>query len=544
MFIRNILSAVIAIAACSSLQGVYASEASTDLTGATFKSAINQGTTFVKFYSPQCGHCIKLAPSWEQAAVEHLSLRTSKDFKFAEVNCIIEGDICDDNNVEGYPSMQLFNNGKNVNVYKGDRTPEALGTFAEEQAAEYDPKATRADVPNQHGKVIVLDSKSYKETIQNGPWLVEYYAPWCGHCKALAPIYDKLAVALKGKVNVAKVDCPANEDVCRSQGVRAYPTIKLHQQGTAIEFNKQRNIETLTAFALGALEPSVKSITMNDLDDISNAQDVSFIFVHDKTTSADDLKVIDKLSQTYYEQLPFYSSSDSEVASHFGVSTPTLIVLKDNSHFTYSGSLSNIGAIQAWILQVRVPIVTTVVNKNAKTVLNEPGWLMLGLFDPTKSTTIRARKALIDTAVAYKQKGRSSPVDGKPLRFAMLDGTKWSKYIHVYNVEMLNLPVIVAVNNNAELFYPVSTDGRRVELDQESLEEYIKAIQEGALEAQSTLSYTQKAFRQVQERVQSGASVISNHPFMTLALAAAVVYGVVKKLGASEQRYEGLAKSD
>lgn len=292
------------------------------------------------------------------------------------------------------------------------------------------------------------------------------------------------------------------------------------------------------------IRPSVKSITMNDLDDISNTQDVSFIFVHDKTTSADDLKVIDKLSQTYYEQLPFYSSSDSEVASHFGVSTPTLIVLKDNSHFTYSGSLSNIGAIQAWILQVRVPVVTTVVNKNAKTVLNEPGWLMLGLFDPTKSTTIRARKALIDTAVAYKQKGRSSPVDGKPLRFAMLDGTKWSKYIHVYNVEMLNLPVIVAVNNNAELFYPVSTDGRRVELDQESLEEYIKAIQEGALEAQSTLSYTQKAFRQVQERVQSGASVISNHPFMTLALAAAVVYGVVKKLGASEQRYEGLAKSD
>ncbi|KAF9028838.1 hypothetical protein BGZ52_006498, partial [Haplosporangium bisporale] len=107
MFIRNILSAVIAIAACSSLQGVNASEASTDLTGATFKSAINQGTTFVKFYSPQCGHCIRLAPSWEQAAVEHLSLRTSKDFKFAEVNCLIEGDICDDNNVESYPSMQL-----------------------------------------------------------------------------------------------------------------------------------------------------------------------------------------------------------------------------------------------------------------------------------------------------------------------------------------------------------------------------------------------------------------------------------------------------
>lgn len=147
-----------------------------------------------------------------------------------------------------------FNKGKKVQDYKGDRTAEALGGFAEEQAAKYDSKVTHADVPNQHGKVIVLNSKNYKETIQDGPWLVEYYAPWCGHCKALAPIYDELAVALKGKVNVAKVDCPANEEVCRNQGVRAYPTIKLHQQGTAVDFNKQRNLETLAAFALGALE--------------------------------------------------------------------------------------------------------------------------------------------------------------------------------------------------------------------------------------------------------------------------------------------------
>ncbi|KAG0025298.1 hypothetical protein BGZ81_007259 [Podila clonocystis] len=546
MFIRNILSIVVAITACSSLRGVNASEASTDLTSATFKSAISQGTTFVKFYSPRCPHCISLAPFWEQAAVDHQSLRNTKDFKFAEVNCILEGDVCDDNKVESYPSMQLFNKGNKVQDYNGGRTTEALGSFAEEKAAEYDPKAIRANISNQHGKVIVLNSKNYKETIQDGPWLVEYYAPWCGHCKALAPIYDELAVALKGKVNVAKVDCTTNDDLCRSQGVRAYPTIKLHQQGTAVYFNKQRNLETLTAFALGALESSVKPITLNDLEGINSAQDVSFVFVHDKNTNAEDLKAIDKLSQTYYEQLPFYSSSDSEVAAHFGVSAPALIVQKDNRHYTYSGSLSNPGNIQAWILQVRVPTVTTVVNKNAKTVLNEPGWLLLGLFDPKKSSTVRARQALIETALAYKQKGRSSSlVGGKPLRFAMLDGTKWSKYIReAYSVETLNLPVIVAVNNNDDLFYPVSADGLRVGLDQESLEEYIKAIQEGTLEAQSTLSYTQKAFRQVQERVQSGASVISNHPFIAMGLAAAVVYGVVKKLGASEQRYEGLAKSD
>lgn len=47
------------------------------------------------------------APTWEQMAVDLQDLEDTKHFKFAEVNCLMEGDICDDNNVRGYPSLQL-----------------------------------------------------------------------------------------------------------------------------------------------------------------------------------------------------------------------------------------------------------------------------------------------------------------------------------------------------------------------------------------------------------------------------------------------------
>jgi len=47
------------------------------------------------------------APTWEEVAVEYHGLEQEKGFKFAEVNCLIEGDVCDDNNVRGYPSLQL-----------------------------------------------------------------------------------------------------------------------------------------------------------------------------------------------------------------------------------------------------------------------------------------------------------------------------------------------------------------------------------------------------------------------------------------------------
>jgi hypothetical protein len=48
-----------------------------------------------------------LAPTWEQLAVNHQDWANTKDFKFAEVNCLLEGDLCYDNNVRSYPDMQL-----------------------------------------------------------------------------------------------------------------------------------------------------------------------------------------------------------------------------------------------------------------------------------------------------------------------------------------------------------------------------------------------------------------------------------------------------
>lgn len=93
---------------------------------------------------------------------------------------------------------------------------------------------------------------SYKDVVvdNDNDVLVEFYAPWCGHCKALAPKYEELAqkYPTSSKVTIAKIDATANDVPEEIQG---FPTIKLFAAGAKTEpitYSGSRTIEDLAAF--------------------------------------------------------------------------------------------------------------------------------------------------------------------------------------------------------------------------------------------------------------------------------------------------------
>ncbi|KAI0264425.1 thioredoxin-like protein [Gloeopeniophorella convolvens] len=102
--------------------------------------------------------------------------------------------------------------------------------------------------------VLELDPDNFDSAIGQGkPGLVEFFAPWCGHCKNLAPIYEQLADAFshaKDKVVVAKVDADGvGKPLGKKYGVTGFPTLKwFDAQGTVSDYEGGRDLDALAGF--------------------------------------------------------------------------------------------------------------------------------------------------------------------------------------------------------------------------------------------------------------------------------------------------------
>jgi thioredoxin 1 len=86
-------------------------------------------------------------------------------------------------------------------------------------------------------KIANLSDSTFKNAIAatTAPVLVDFWAPWCGPCKAIAPILEELATELDGKVTIAKVNVDENSAVAAEYGVRAIPTMLLFKGGQLVD---------------------------------------------------------------------------------------------------------------------------------------------------------------------------------------------------------------------------------------------------------------------------------------------------------------------
>lgn len=245
---------------------VHFSDAVTTLTDANFDTLVTPDTTWVvDMYATWCGHCQALAPEWDAAAKE----AKSEGVRWGAVDVDQAGVIATRFNVEGLPTIVAIKGGQYWS-YEGERdkarlldwvrtqvpklkdgtpVPAADQVVGKDSEGEDEPPAAVEDVDT-----VVLTDANFDQHVKRGEtWLVEVYATWCGHCKALAPIWAAAATQAKGKGRFGKVEADANPATAARFGVEGFPTILLiTAEGQVYDYAGPRAAKDLVAFATQA----------------------------------------------------------------------------------------------------------------------------------------------------------------------------------------------------------------------------------------------------------------------------------------------------
>lgn len=197
--------------------------------------------------------------------------------------------------------------------------------------------------------VIDLSPSNFDSLVlkSNLPFFVEFFAPWCGHCKQLAPTWEKAATGLKGVVPFGKVDCTAHQSLCETYQVKGYPTIKLfNKKGKSVlDYQQGRDARSIMDYAIQQLENNVDKVAASSEDKFWAKMDGhphALLF----STKSDVTPLYKSMAIKYKSKIVFgqVKSTETELVSRYGLENfPALLVFEkkdDTSPQKFEGTIS------------------------------------------------------------------------------------------------------------------------------------------------------------------------------------------------------------
>ncbi|KAG8695053.1 protein disulfide-isomerase precursor [Ceratobasidium sp. 394] len=300
--------------------------------------------------------------------------------------------------------------------------------------------------------VLELSADNFKATVDaEDLMLVEFFAPWCGHCKALAPEYEEAATTLKsaGNIKLAKVDCTEHADLCQANNVSGYPTLKVFRHGKDKEYSGPRKADGIVSYMKKQALPALSSVTAgNHATFIKDDKVVVLVYV-DKDSDA-LMKTVNEVAENHRDDYLFGATTDEAAAKEAGVTPPALVVYKsfDEGRVELPAAevkSASAESLTAFIKDNAVPLLDEVGGENYATYAQSGLPLAYLFLDPTDSK----KDAMIAeiTPVAKKFKGK--------VNFVWIDAVKYAEHAKSLNLLEVKWPAFVVDDMPKSLKYPL-----------------------------------------------------------------------------------------
>ncbi|GIQ84118.1 hypothetical protein KIPB_005560 [Kipferlia bialata] len=287
------------------------------------------------------------------------------------------------------------------------------------------------------GEVKVLTSATFMDERAVQPMMVKFYAPWCGHCKTLAPLYEELVDVMADKdVLIAEVDCTEDNELCGAFGVQGFPTL-MYFEGTAnIKYESQRSVEAMSAWLDVMMGPATAESLLSDVQSLPNP--INFVLVnpdeHSRTT-------FEKAATNFKGQFPMHVVEDSRAAAHFGVeaTTPTLIAIHEGEQDTVE--CENSQEVATFMRANSRIVLPQLTPQNFRELATEPGKTLAIFF----VDTLESEEDILRCRTLAKED------ETEKFNFCFMPADKWGHFAAQYGAE--EYPSMVVLDVMKEQFW-------------------------------------------------------------------------------------------
>ncbi|XP_051765189.1 protein disulfide-isomerase A2 [Ctenopharyngodon idella] len=318
-------------------------------------------------------------------------------------------------------------------------------------------KQEKTDEITEEKDVLVLHSVNFDRALSENKYLlVEFYAPWCGHCRDLEPIYAEVAGQLKNEssdVRLAKVDGTEEKELASEFGVEGFPTLKFFKDGNrqnATDFSGKRTVKGITMWLERHTGPS--ATVLNDVKSAEALLDANDVVV---VGFFQDLEG-DK-AKTFYDvtlivvDINFGITSNPELFKKYDVKSDSLVLFKKFDEKRADMPLSeevklDKGDLISFIHSNSMKLVIPFNEENAEQIFKSKVRKHLLLFI---NTTVESQNALLedyrDVASEFKEK----------VIFITLDVThdKVDHVLKYFSISKDDAPIIRLINTEKVVTY-------------------------------------------------------------------------------------------